>query len=154
MAAAVNGQLCEQTLEGTLYKEGTILVNDLIGYKIGRNVPPVNATAKTLRKLSDDIEERNPDLLEQLCSKLNFTHETGYNSFSAIANTVFSDGIINWGRIVVLLAFSARLGRYCEENNMSDQIESISGWTARFLTDLGWIQAQGGWFTKSLSRSW
>lgn len=143
--AVANG-FCEQgTSNSPLIDEGTMLARDLIDYKLGRNLPPASATAKTLRKLSDDIEQRNPDLLEQLCSKLNFSKETGYSSFSEIAREVFSDGRINWGRIVVLFAFCAKLGKYCNENNMNDQVENITEWTARFVAGLGWIESQGGW---------
>ena len=142
--AVANG-FCEHTQSSSLLEEGITLSKDLINYKIQHNLPPVNATAKTLRKLSDDIEVQNPDLLEQLCSKLNFSKETGYSSFRDISKQVFSDGIINWGRIVVLFAFGARLGKYCNENNMRDQIENITHWTARFVTELDWIEAHGGW---------
>lgn len=142
--AVANG-LCEQATNSALIDEGTMLAKDLVDYKLGRNSPPANATAKTLRKLSDDIEQRNPDLLEQLCSKLNFSKETGYSSFSEIAKEVFSDGKINWGRIVVLFAFCAKLGKYCNDNNMNDQIGNITEWTARFVAGLGWIESQGGW---------
>ena len=139
----VNG-FTEQTKQ-RLLDEGTILAKDLINYKLGYNVQPVNATARTLRKLSDDIESKTPDLLEQLCSKLNFSKETGYKAFCELANEVFSDGIVNWGRIVVLFAFSARLGKYCSENNMSSQIDNIIEWAPMFVTGLGWIETQGGW---------
>ena len=147
--AVANG-FCEHTAQSPLYNEGTVLAKDLISYKLGRQGPPVNSTAKTLRKLSDDIERRNPDLLEQLCSKLNFSKETGYSSFCEIAKEVFADGVINWGRIVVLFAFSARLGKYCSENNMGDQIEDLTQWTARFVIGLGWIEQQGGWVGNTL----
>jgi hypothetical protein len=143
--AVANG-FCEHTSPSSpLFEEGRLLAKDLINYKLGRNLPPANTTAKTLRKLSDDIELRNPDLLERLCSKLNFSKETGYSSFCEIAKEVFGDGIINWGRIAVLFAFCAKLGKYCNENNMSDEIENITQWTATFVTELGWIESQGGW---------
>lgn len=137
----------DQTTNSPFLLEGITLTRDLIDYKLGRNVPPANATAKTLRKLSDDIEIRNPDLLEQLCSKLRFSNETGYSSFSEIAKEVFSDGTINWGRIAVLFAFGARLGKYCCDKNMSEQLDNIPEWVGKFvLTDLSdWIENQGGW---------
>jgi hypothetical protein len=146
--AVANG-FCEHAPNSALFDEGRVLAKDLIYYKLQRNLPPANATAKTLRKLSDDIEVRNPDLLEQLCSKLNFSKETGYSSFCEIAKEVFADGVINWGRIAVLFAFSAKLGKYCNENNMRDQIEDITQWTARFVTGLDWIESHGGWVGKS-----
>jgi hypothetical protein len=142
--AVANG-FCEHTTDSSQFEEGMLLVKDLISYKLQSNLPPVNATARTLRKLSDDIEVQNPDLLEQLCSKLNFSKETGYSSFRDISKQVFSDGIINWGRIVVLFAFGAKLGKYCNENNMRDQVENITMWTARFVTELDWIESHGGW---------
>ena len=55
----------EHTSNSPIYEEGKILIKDLIRYKQGQNLSPVNATGKTLRKISDDIEKRNPELLAQ-----------------------------------------------------------------------------------------
>ncbi|WP_395241589.1 Bcl-2 family protein [Salmonella sp. s51933] len=143
---SMDGELNEQTTNSSVLEEGTILARDLIDYKLGRGMPPANPTAKTLRKLSDDIENRNPLLLEQLCTKLNFSTETGYSSFSEIAKEVFSDGIINWGRIAVLFAFGAKLGKHCKENNMTEQLDNIPEWIGRFVMGHSdWIERQGGW---------
>ena len=150
--AVVYGSCEDTTTNSRIYMEGRCLAKDLIGYKLGRNLPPANATAKTLRKLSDDIEVKNPDLLEQLCRKLNFTKETGYASFCEIGKEIFSDGIVNWGRIAVLFAFGAKLAKYCSVNSMGDEIENITEWTTRFVTGLdSWVERQGGWVWTSLS---
>lgn len=143
---AMSNGLNEQTTHLPLRHECKILAKDLIDYKLGQSTEPANAAAKTLRKLSDDIEKRNPDLLEQLCTKLNFSKETRYCSFAEIAKEVFSDGVINWGRIAVLYAFGARLGKHCCDNDMSEQLDYIPEWIARFVTGLSdWIEKQGGW---------
>ena len=142
---AMSNGLNEQTTHLPLRHECKILAKDLIDYKLGQSTEPANAAAKTLRKLSDDIEKRNPDLLEQLCTKLNFSKETRYCSFAEIAKEVFSDGVINWGRIAVLYAFGARLGKHCCDNDMSEQLDYIPEWIARFVTGLSdWIEKQGG----------
>ena len=127
---AMSNGLNEQTTHLPLRHECKILAKDLIDYKLGQSTEPANAAAKTLRKLSDDIEKRNPDLLE-------------------IAKEVFSDGVINWGRIAVLYAFGARLGKHCCDNDMSEQLDYIPEWIARFVTGLSdWIEKQGGWVRK------
>ncbi len=135
----------EHTSNSPIYEEGKILIKDLIRYKQGQNLSPVNATGKTLRKISDDIEKRNPELLAQMCSKLNFSKETIYSSFCGVAKEMFSDGVINWGRIVVLFAFSAQVVKYCDGQNICDQVDNITDWTARFVNEMGWIEQQGGW---------
>ena len=135
----------EQTTDSPVCEEGKILAKDLINYKLGENLSPVNATARTLRKLSDDVELRNPDLLAQMCSKLNFSKETVYSSFCEVVKEMFSDGVINWGRIAVLFAFAAQVAKYCNENNMGDQMDNITEWTARYVGEMGWIEQQGGW---------
>lgn len=143
---ATSNGLNEQTTKLPLRHECKILAKDLVDYKLGRSAAPVNPTAKTLRKLSDDIEKRNPDLLEQLCTKLNFSKETEYCSFAEIAREVFSDGVVNWGRIAVLYAFGARLGKHCCDNDMREQLDNIPEWIATFVTGLNdWITKQGGW---------
>lgn len=135
----------EQTTNSDVYKEGKILLKDLIYFKLGQNLSPVNVTARTLRKLSDNIELKNPDLFREMCSKLNFSKETVYNSFCEVAKEMFSDGIMNWGRIATLFAFVAQVAKYCMENHTSEQIDEITEWTARFVTEMNWIEQQGGW---------
>lgn len=135
----------EQTTNSDVYKEAKILLKDLISFKRGHNVPSENATARTLRKLSDNIERTNPDIFKEMCSKLNFSQETIFISFREVANKMFSDGIINWGRIATLFAFVAQVAKYCSENDMSEQIDNIIEWTARFVTEMYWIEQQGGW---------
>ena len=142
----MDGEANAETTNYSVLEEGTMLARDLIDYKLGRGVPPVSDTAKTLRKLSDDIEQRNPMLLEQLCVKYDVSTETGYRSFSQIAKEVFSDGIINWGRIVVIFAFGAKLGMYSKEKNMPEQLDNIPQWIGRFVMNhKEWIEKQGGW---------
>ena len=131
----------EHTLNSSVYKEAIILVKDLVE----NQAKPANATAKTLRKLWRDIELRYPDLLQQMCSKLNFSQETVYSSYGEVVTEILSDDIINWGRIAVIFTFCAHVCKYCRENNMDTQIDNITIWTARFVAELGWVEQQGGW---------
>ena len=135
----------EQTTNFDAYKEGKILLEDLISFKLGQNLPPVSETAQTLRKLSDNIELKNPDLFGEMCLKLNFSKETVYDSFCKVAKEVFSDGIVNWGRIATLLAFVPQVAKYCIENHISEQVDRITEWTARFVTEMNWFEQQDGW---------
>ena len=128
-----------------IYEEGKILISYLISYKLGQSIPPESSTATILRKLSDDIEQRNPSLLQQMCSRLKFSKETVYAQFCEVAQEMFEDHITNWGRIAVLFTFVAQVAKYCNENSMSDQIENIKEWTARFVSDMDLIQLHGGW---------
>ena len=135
----------EKTRNSPIYEEGKILLRDLIKYKQDETLSPVNATAKTLRKLSDDIEERNPHLFTQMCSKLNLSKHNVFSSFCNVAKEMFSDGIINWGRIATLFAFACQVAKHCLEHNIGDQVNHITDWTATFVGEMGWIEQQGGW---------
>ena len=143
MAEANNEQTTVKLVD--VYKEGKILLKDLISFKLGQNLPPVNATALALRKLSKNIELKNPYLLWGMCTKLDFSEETLCNSFSRVAKEMFADSIINWSKIATLLAFVAHVAKYCIENHMSEQRDLIAEWTARFVTEMNWIDKQGGW---------
>lgn len=126
-------------------KQSELLAKDFISYRLGTNPKPANASAETLRKLADKIEEQYPALLNHLCHKLNLSRTTAYATFVEIAGEVFADGV-NWGRIVVLYAFGGRLAVYCEQHNLKDLVDLVISWIAKYVGGLSdWIDNEGGW---------
>ena len=123
------------------------LAEDFIGYKLGKNTEiPNNLTAKTLRRLAADLEREHGDLFKNMLKSLRSPH-TGETVFLKIAKEMFTDQIINWGRIAVLYTFAGHMAVYCEKNRMKTESENVACWVSSFvksnMTD--WIVKNGGW---------
>ena len=67
--------------------------------------------------------------------------------FITSLHSLFSDGIINWGRVVALLAFSGSVAAQCVEKEMPFLVDSVIDWTTTYIsTNLAsWIHDNGGW---------
>jgi len=67
--------------------------------------------------------------------------------FMTSLHSLFSDGVVNWGRVVALLAFSGSLAAQCVETEMPFLVNQITDWaTAYISTNLAsWIHDNGGW---------
>lgn len=128
-----------------LKREAHVLAEDLISYRIGkRSLPPSRASA-TLRRLSDELEERHAVLLNTMCSRLNINHNTARIRFVQVADEVFQEGI-NWGRIVALFTFGGRLAQFCMRNGMASNVEDVTTWVGDYVAGKAdWISRQGGW---------
>jgi len=70
-----------------------------------------------------------------------------YDKYFRISREIFSDGIINWGRIITLISYSGLLAVQCCEQNMLTTIKSIIDWTVQFIdNDLKqWLDSQKYW---------
>ena len=49
-----------------------------------------------------------------------------FQTFVIVSDEIFADGQVNWGRIVAVYAFGARLAKYYTDNNI---IESERIWS-------------------------
>ncbi|RNA32333.1 apoptosis regulator BAX-like [Brachionus plicatilis] len=81
------------------------------------------------------------------------------NQIKEIANMVFDDNCINWGRIVIIISFLAYLSfRYsCKVNSISKASSlacKLIEWLTSFITcKYGiWIECNGGWEKLSIKQ--
>ena len=126
-------------------QEARILAQDLVTYRIGKANPPPTRTAAILRKLSDELEERHAAVLANMCGRLNVLNGSAHAKFVQVADEVFGDGV-NWGRIVAIFAFGAKLAQYCIGNGLQQEGDEIIDWVGNYISSLsGWIYAHGGW---------
>lgn len=122
------------------------LARDLISYRVGSvNAPPPSRTALILRRLTDGLEDSHSAVLANMCNRLNVLSGTARSKFVQVADEVFRDGI-NWGRIVAVYAFGAKLSQYCMRNGLEEDVAEVVLWLGNYISGLSaWIQAQGGW---------
>ena len=126
-------------------EEARNLAHDLVLYRVGKNTPPPTRTAAILRRLSDELEDRHSTVLSSMCNRLNVVSGSAQTKFVQVADEVFRDGI-NWGRIVAIFAFGAKLAQYCMRNGLQQDVEEIIVWVGNYISSLStWIHSHGGW---------
>ena len=54
----------------------------------------------------------------ETCGEIFITPNNAQVSFLTSIQSLFSDGVVNWGRVVALLAFSGALAAQCVEKEM------------------------------------
>lgn len=125
--------------------EAHLLAQDLVKYRIGKGSPPPTRSAAILRKLADELEERHATVLANMCSRLNVLNGSAHTKFVQVADEVFRDGV-NWGRIVAIFAFGAKLAQYCMGNGLQQDVDEIIDWVGNYISSLSeWICTHGGW---------
>ena len=112
--------------------------------------PPSLASAgkthKTMRALGQELEERYNEVFSEMCNQLHITPNTAQQTFVAIVNELFSDGV-KWGRIVALFAFAGALAVQCVEKEMPVLVPQIANWVTQYIDNhlSSWIQENGSW---------
>lgn len=101
---------------------------------------------KTMRKTVKEISDRHDITLKAMVNKLNMGNGNTFQTFINVADEIFEDGQINWGRVIVVYAFAARLTAHVRQR-FPDYEEKIALYVGKYVGNkLGhWILAQGGW---------
>lgn len=141
---------------GQSFSETTVLIvgwviYSILGRKIHRSPSPVE---RSVCKLTSGILAKH-DVYNSLCVHLRFTPENLHVNFNAVADYIFEDGIIVWGRVIALLGFSVKVAEYFRIQGFGDHDQVIVGLTSRFIEEkIGpWIQNRGGWVSVSFISS-
>ena len=133
-----------QTQEAKIAKD---IAKEFIFIKVGR--PLKNAPRREteiILRLSEELECKHDMLLKSMCNRLNINADNAYKTFCEIAEEIFKDDI-NWGRLVVLYTFAAKLAVHCKSCKMDNMIEKIIQWLGTFVARKQiWIKEKGhGW---------
>lgn len=83
----------------------------------------------------------------ETCGEIFITPDNAQALFLTSVQSLFSDGIVNWGRVVALLAFSGSVAAQCIEKEMPFLVSQVVNWTTLYIsTNLAsWIHDNGGW---------
>lgn len=133
-----------QTQEAKIAKD---IAKEFIFIKVGR--PLKNAPRREtdiILRLSEEIECKHDMLLKSMCNRLNINADNAYKTFCEIAEEIFKDDI-NWGRLVVLYTFAAKVAVHCKSSKMDNMVEKIIQWLGNFVARKQiWIKEKGhGW---------
>lgn len=127
---------------------GRLLSDDFIRYKLRNTSRPPNKYAETLRKVGTEVEKRYEISLDGLVKTIRLDPENGCEEeFRESMNAIFEDGECNWGRIVMVYVFAARLAKHLEDEHKSEYVDELISMTGDYVdVELThWIQKQGGW---------
>jgi len=130
-------------------REAEVIADDVIlnfGKEDKKKAP--NKFCKTMRRTVKELSSRHDIAFKGMVNKLNLNSSEGSNPFQTfvnVADEIFDDGQINWGRIVAVYAFASRLAVRGTEK--SDFPKKISLFVGKYVANkLGkWILDNGGW---------
>lgn len=105
-----------------------------------------NKFCKTMRRTVRELSNRHDIAFKGMVNKLNLDNSNPFQTFVNVADEIFDDGQINWGRIVAVYAFAARLAAR-ESEKKSDFPKKIALFVGKYVANkLGkWILDNGGW---------
>lgn len=108
---------------------------------------PQTHTAKTMRRTVDEMKARHEIMFNSMVQRLELTKESGFQTFTSVADEVFSDSRYNWGRIVSVYAFAGRLAKYYVDHNMPECVDQMGEYLGDYVCSklAWWIHKQGGW---------
>lgn len=133
-------QLCQ------VRREAEIIADDVI-LNFGKEdqKKATNKFCKAMRRTVKELSSRHEIAFKGMVNKLNLNSTNPFHTFVNVADEIFDDGQINWGRIVAVYAFAARLA--AKGTGESDFPKKISLFVGKYVANkLGkWILDNGGW---------
>ncbi|XP_067830369.1 apoptosis regulator BAX-like [Heptranchias perlo] len=105
--------------------------------------PNLKRLAICLRQIGDDLDS-NVELQRMMN---NIDSDCPKELFFKVAKEQFADGVINWGRVVILFYFAYKLVVKAVCQKIPKLIQTIISWTMEYIQEniLRWIQEHGGW---------
>ena len=119
-------------------EEARSLAQDLISYRTGNANPPPSRSALILRRLTDGLEDSQLSVLTNMRNRLNVLNGAARTKFLQVADEVFRNGI-NWGRILAVFPFGARLAQFCTLNGLEGDVDEIITWLGNSVSNLSYI---------------
>ena len=165
MAVAVAGNDTKRDVETQLaefYEDSLTIISACIDNSVttrhsssDQRLPPVPETKllkdyqKRIVKLVNGRIVENPYFFHSTCEELDITATTLNIKLYQVWQGIFSDGVINWGRITMFLAFNQYICYYLLSQELPSSItESITHWATSFICSRllkDWIITNGGW---------
>ncbi|XP_051901876.1 induced myeloid leukemia cell differentiation protein Mcl-1b [Pristis pectinata] len=108
--------------------------------------------AETLRRVGGHLIEKHRTAFTGMINRLNNSNSCNPGAISEVAAEMFSDGEVNWGRVVTLIAFGAVLGDHLKKNHPENCVDQVATQITQYLTKetREWLETHNGWdgFTK------
>ena len=120
---------------------------------------PPNRHCKTMRRIVKELSDRHNMVFKGMVNRLKPTESNSFQTFVIVADEIFDDGQVNWGRIVAVYTFAARLAKFHRDSSTSNESsptcnkgqitfeEKIALFVGKYVASkLGqWVADHGGW---------
>lgn len=126
------------------------LGNDYILYRVGKAQPNnvISKYAQTLRRVGDILERKYDTKLSAIIRDFQPGYGRGLETmFVSVTNEMLNDeALMNWGRVIMVYVFAARLAVYYQENG-PERYTQLSEYAGKCIASncTTWIEDQGGW---------
>ncbi|XP_069796327.1 induced myeloid leukemia cell differentiation protein Mcl-1 homolog [Narcine bancroftii] len=108
--------------------------------------------AETLQRIGARLIEKHRTAFTGMVNRLNNSHSCSVDAISRVAAEMFSDGEMNWGRVVSFIVFGAVLSDHLKKTGPEDCIDDVATRITQYLTKelREWLESHNGWdgFTK------
>lgn len=125
------------------------LAKDIVLYVINRAPSHPSVYASNMRRLVDKILGKHEILYKGIVTNLKLAEIDVHKTCCAIADELFADGKINWGRIVALYAFVGRLAKHFADHGLDgdEYTDALASYLGDYVVEKldRWITEQGGW---------
>ncbi|KAK6468040.1 induced myeloid leukemia cell differentiation protein Mcl-1 [Huso huso] len=141
----------EPHLDGRFEQETRALVEDYLrtyaGLQASRISRKQNKPLETLRRVSDGVIEKHRYAFNAIINRLNVGQEMEVGFVTDVAESLFSDGTTNWGRVVSLVTFGAVVARHLKQSGLEHCIEPLGERISSFLLrdKRAWMIENGAW---------
>ncbi|XP_027898610.1 apoptosis regulator BAX-like [Xiphophorus couchianus] len=158
MASGGEGN-AEGSLKDTIVKQLIVLLKNFIWKQIERRslgdaevirkaldapqlcTPQMQKISQCLQVVGDQVDGDVQSAMKDQ------TIRPSIDNYIKVVLGIFSDGEINWGRVVTVFSFTCLFVLKAYEDNIYDMIKNIINWTIDYFRNkvVNWIKDQGGW---------
>lgn len=131
----------------TVRKQAEVIASDVVvNFDVEKEKKCPDRFCKTMRKTVKEVSDRHAIALKSMVNKLNVDDTNMFQTFVNVADEIFEDGQINWGRVIVVYAFASRLSAFLRKSNPEFE-DRIALYVGKYVGNkLGrWIVDNGGW---------
>jgi len=126
----------------------------VVNFNLKNNTKAPNRYCKTLRRTVKELSDRHDLVFKGMVNRLKPDETSAFSTFVIVADEIFDDGQVNWGRIVAVYTFAVRLAKYYVENNYNQDSKKLAHYEEKIALFVGkyvanklghWILDHGGW---------
>lgn len=141
-----------QTAKDPMTSETERLAFDIVFFVLGKRaaLSSDDEVVRCLRCAVLKMLEKHSLVFNGMMSRLRIGRGCNlHHGFKILADELFAEEHVSWGKIVALYAFAARLAQYCVEENMTNIVFDVATNLTEFAVDrlTPFLREHGGWAT-------
>lgn len=134
-------------VDGRMAEETFAIIHYVIFSSTGRatNSSPSHVAVKFCKLVNDMLSKH--EVFNCICANLDLSPSNITRDFNGVAESMFEDSRINWGRLVALVAFSVKVAEHFRSQGYQSQEDIVVDLASNFIVYKAgpWIVDKGGW---------